>query len=161
VVTTVTLSKSLGAQGGAVLGPRRVIDHLVDTARSFIFDTGLAPACAAAALAALRLLRAEPHRADRARDLAVRLAGRLRAAGLHTSHPEAAVVSVRANSPEAAVAWAQACRSAGVAVGCFRPPSVPDGVSRLRLTARADLRADELDRAVDVITRTAPVRAPS
>jgi 8-amino-7-oxononanoate synthase len=161
VVTTVTLSKSLGAQGGAVLGPRRVIDHLVDTARSFIFDTGLAPACAAAALAALRLLRAEPHRADRVRDLSVRLADRLRAAGLHTSHPEAAVVSVRANSPEAAVAWAQACRSAGVAVGCFRPPSVPDGVSRLRLTARADLRTDELERAVDVITRTAPVPAQS
>ncbi|MGH3569825.1 MAG: aminotransferase class I/II-fold pyridoxal phosphate-dependent enzyme, partial [Pseudonocardia sp.] len=62
VVATVTLSKSLASQGGAVLGPAAVIAHLVDTARSFIFDTGLAPACVGAALAALRVLRAEPHR---------------------------------------------------------------------------------------------------
>ena len=63
VVVTVTLSKSLGSQGGAVLGPARVIDHLVNAARTFIFDTGLAPAAAGAALAALRLLRREPERA--------------------------------------------------------------------------------------------------
>lgn len=66
VVTTVTLSKSLGSQGGAVLGPAHVIDHLVNAARTFIFDTGLAPAAAGAALAALRLLRREPERATRA-----------------------------------------------------------------------------------------------
>ncbi|MFC7184538.1 aminotransferase class I/II-fold pyridoxal phosphate-dependent enzyme, partial [Kitasatospora paranensis] len=56
-VATVTLSKSLGSQGGAVLGPRRVVRHMVETARTFIFDTGLAAAAAAAALGALRLLR--------------------------------------------------------------------------------------------------------
>ncbi len=72
VVVTVTLSKSLGSQGGAVLGPARVIDHLVNAARTFIFDTGLAPAAAGAALAALRLLRREPERAARARAVAQR-----------------------------------------------------------------------------------------
>ncbi|WP_060907515.1 aminotransferase class I/II-fold pyridoxal phosphate-dependent enzyme, partial [Streptomyces scabiei] len=56
VVVTLTLSKSLGSQGGAVLGPAAVIDHLVNAARTFIFDTGLAPAATGAALAALRLL---------------------------------------------------------------------------------------------------------
>ncbi|MZG17261.1 aminotransferase class I/II-fold pyridoxal phosphate-dependent enzyme, partial [Streptomyces sp. SID5914] len=70
VVVTVTLSKSLGAQGGAVLGPARVIAHLVNAARTFIFDTGLAPAAAGAALAALRLLGREPERAARARAVA-------------------------------------------------------------------------------------------
>ncbi|MEV8204408.1 aminotransferase class I/II-fold pyridoxal phosphate-dependent enzyme, partial [Streptomyces sp. NPDC079189] len=60
IVATATLSKSLGSQGGAVLGPARVIDHLVNAARTFIFDTGLAPAAAGAALASLRLLRREP-----------------------------------------------------------------------------------------------------
>ena len=60
VVVTVTLSKALGSQGGAVVGSAAVIAHLVDTARSFIFDTGLAPACVGGALAALRVLRAEP-----------------------------------------------------------------------------------------------------
>ncbi|HET9381032.1 MAG TPA: 8-amino-7-oxononanoate synthase, partial [Streptomyces sp.] len=70
--------------------------------------------------------------------------------------PDAAVVSVRAPSPEGAVDWAARCRAAGLAVGCFRPPSVPDGVSRLRLTARADLSGEQLDQAVRVIGGTRP-----
>ncbi|MEU5088662.1 8-amino-7-oxononanoate synthase [Streptomyces sp. NPDC021356] len=156
VVVTVTLSKSLGSQGGAVLGPARVIDHLVNTARTFIFDTGLAPAAAGAALAALRLLSREPERAARARAVATELHTRLTAAGLRAVRPEAAVVSVRAPSPEDAVRWAAHCRAAGLAVGCFRPPSVPDGVSRLRLTARADLSAAQIERAVRVIGETRP-----
>ncbi|MCX4231202.1 MULTISPECIES: 8-amino-7-oxononanoate synthase [Streptomyces] len=152
VVTTVTLSKSLGSQGGAVLGPAHVIDHLVNAARTFIFDTGLAPAAAGAALAALRLLRGEPQRAARARAVATALYERLTAEGLEAVRPDAAVVSVRAPSPEQALRWAARCRAAGLAVGCFRPPSVPDGVSRLRLTARADLTDEQLDRAVNVLT---------
>lgn len=156
VVTTVTLSKSLGTQGGAVLGPRRVIKHLVETARSFIFDTGLAPGSVAAALASLQVLRDEPDRPGRALRAATGLADRLGTAGLAVSTPTAAVVSVRAPSPEQAVSWAQECRDAGVWVGCFRPPSVPDGISRLRLTARADLTEEELDRAAEVIVKFAP-----
>ncbi|GAB2965135.1 8-amino-7-oxononanoate synthase [Streptomyces pseudoechinosporeus] len=152
VVTTVTLSKSFGSQGGAVLGPARVIDHLVNAARTFIFDTGLAPAAAGAALAALRLLRREPERAARARAVATTLYSGLTAEGLEAVRPDAAVVSVRAPSPEQAVRWAADCREAGLAVGCFRPPSVPDGISRLRLTARADLTDGQLDRAVRVIS---------
>ncbi|WP_116048372.1 8-amino-7-oxononanoate synthase [Amycolatopsis palatopharyngis] len=156
VVTTITLSKSLGAQGGAVLGPRRVIRHLVDTARSFIFDTALAPGSAAAALAALGVLRGEPDLATKVRTTAQNLAMRLGDAGLSVSAPAAAVVSVRAPSAEDAVAWAARCAEQGIRVGCFRPPSVPDGVSRLRLTARADLTESDVDRAVAVITETAP-----
>lgn len=156
VVTTVTLSKSLGSQGGAVLGPARVIRHLTENARTFIFDTGLAPASAGAALAALRLVLDEPDRPGRARRVARELSRRLSAAGFQASTPDAAVVSVRAPSPEAAVRWAAGCRDAGVVVGCFRPPSVPDGISRLRLTARADLTEAEITAAVDVLVRTAP-----
>ncbi|WP_369360308.1 8-amino-7-oxononanoate synthase [Streptomyces sp. cg2] len=157
VVATVTLSKSLGAQGGAVLGPARVVEHLVNTARSFIFDTGLAPAAAGGALTALRLLRREPQRPARVRQVARELHARLTAAGLTAVRPDAAVVSVRAPSPEAAVRWAADCRAAGLAVGCFRPPSVPDGVSRLRLTARADLTDAQIATAADTILATAPV----
>jgi 8-amino-7-oxononanoate synthase len=156
VVVTATLSKSLGSQGGVVLGPARVIDHLVNAARTFIFDTGLAPAAAGAALAALRLLEREPRRAARAREVAAELHARLTAAGLEAVRPDAAVVSVRAPSPEQAVRWAADCRTAGLAVGCFRPPSVPDGISRLRLTARADLSGAEIERAVRVIGETRP-----
>ncbi|MFD7090416.1 8-amino-7-oxononanoate synthase [Streptomyces sp. NPDC059896] len=156
VVATVTLSKSLGSQGGAVLGPARVIAHLVNAARTFIFDTGLAPAAVGGALASLRLLRREPERADRAREVARTLHRRLTAAGLTAVRPDAAVVSVRAPSPEAAVRWAAECRAAGLAVGCFRPPSVPDGISRIRLTARADLTDQQIGTAVDTIVALAP-----
>jgi 8-amino-7-oxononanoate synthase len=158
VVTTVTLSKSLGAQGGAIVGPRRVIHHLVDMARSFIFDTGLAPASTAAALTALRVLRDEPERSGRVLANASVLAERLAAAGFPTSRPAAAVIAVRAASPEDAVEWSLRCRAAGVLVGCFRPPSVPDQVSRLRLTVRADLTEADLDRAVEVVTEAAPAK---
>ncbi|MFF9605711.1 8-amino-7-oxononanoate synthase [Streptomyces sp. NPDC014684] len=156
VVATATLSKSLGSQGGVVLGPARVVAQLVNAARTFIFDTGLAPAAAGAALAALRLLRREPARAKRARAVAAELHARLTAAGLEAVRPDAAVVSVRAPSPERAVRWAADCRTAGLAVGCFRPPSVPDGISRLRLTARADLSGAEIERAVRVIREARP-----
>jgi len=156
VVGTATLSKSLGAQGGVVLGPAAVIEHLVNAARTFIFDTGLAPAAAGAALGALRVLRREPERAGRARAVARDFHRSLVAAGLDATAPDACVVSVRAPSPEDAVAWAARCREEGLAVGCFRPPSVPDGISRLRLTARCDLTDAEVDRAVAVIVRTAP-----
>ncbi|MDX3073903.1 8-amino-7-oxononanoate synthase [Streptomyces sp. NPDC088354] len=158
LVCTATLSKSLGSQGGVVLGPARVIGHLVNAARTFIFDTGLAPAATGAALGALRLLRREPDRAARAREVARELYERLAAAGLETTAPDACVVSVRAPSPEAAVQWAADCREAGLGVGCFRPPSVPDGISRLRLTARADLTDREIGDAVGTIVRTAPPR---
>jgi 8-amino-7-oxononanoate synthase len=159
VITTITLSKSLGAQGGAVLGPRRVIRHLMETARTFIFDTGLAPASAAAALSALNVLREEPDRPNRVREVATTLSFRLKEAGFLVTEPDAAVISVQAPSPEAALQWADECRAAGVWVGCFRPPSVPDKISRLRLTARADLTDADVDRAVEVITRCAPAGA--
>ncbi|MCF3119595.1 8-amino-7-oxononanoate synthase [Streptomyces arenae] len=155
-VVTLTLSKSLGSQGGAVLGPAEVIAHLVNAARTFIFDTGLAPAAVGAALTSLRLLRREPERAARAREVAAELHRRLTAEGLAAVRPDAAVVSVRAPSPELAVRWAADCRAEGLAVGCFRPPSVPDGISRLRLTARADLTGAQIADAVRVISRSAP-----
>jgi 8-amino-7-oxononanoate synthase len=139
VVATVTLSKSLGSQGGAVLGPVEVRDHLIDTARTFIFDTGLAPAAAGAALGALRLLAADPSLAARSRARARELA---RVAG--APEPASAVVSVVLGAPERAVAAAATCRAHGVAVGCFRPPTVPPGTSRLRLSARADLTEDDV-----------------
>ncbi|RBM20007.1 8-amino-7-oxononanoate synthase [Prauserella sp. PE36] len=156
VVTTITLSKALGAQGGAVLGPRRVIKHLVDTARSFIFDTGLAPGSAAAALAALGVLKEEPDLPGKVLTAAQGLANGLREAGFRVSTPYGAVVSVHAPSPDAAVTWAASCAEHGIRVGCFRPPSVPDGVSRLRLTAHAALAESDVERAVKVITEVAP-----
>jgi 8-amino-7-oxononanoate synthase len=146
VVATVTLSKALGSQGGAVLGPAAVVAHLVDTARSFIFDTGLAPASVGAALAALRVVRDEPERPA----VVLQVAGALAdAAGVPA--PPSAVVAVVLGEPEVAVAAAQRCADRGLRVGCFRPPSVPEGTSRLRLTARATLTDAELVRVREAL----------
>lgn len=148
VVMTTTLSKALGSQGGVVLGPEPIRAHLIDAARPFIFDTGLAPAAVGAAWAALRVLIAEPQRAQAVLDHAAELA---RISG-DSAVPDSAVVSVILGEPEIAVAAAAACLDRGVRVGCFRPPTVPEGTSRLRLTARASLTADEMDLARLVLT---------
>lgn len=147
VVVTTTLSKALGTQGGAVLGPRAVRDHLVDTARPFIFDTGLTPAAVGAAQAALGVLTGEPWRARAVLDNAAALAESCAVAEV----PRSAVVSVILGEPQAAVAAAAACLDGGVVVGCFRPPSVPSGTSRLRLTARASLSQEDLSTARRVL----------
>jgi 8-amino-7-oxononanoate synthase len=147
VVRTVTLSKSLGAQGGAVLGASDVIDTLVGTGRAFIFDTGLAPPSTAASLAALRLLAAQPGLACQARANTRRLAALASDCGLAVTETGAAVVRIGLGDPELAVAAQRICASHGVLVGCFRPPSVPAGGSCLRLTARAGLTGDDFDAA--------------
>lgn len=147
VVRTLTLSKSLGSQGGVAIGSPEVVDHLINTARSFIFDSALAPAAAGGALAALDVLRTEPERAIRARQRASQLAALVR-----QPEPSAAIVPVPIGSAERAAGIAAACLREGVRVGCFRPPSVPYGRSTLRLTGRATMTDDEMARAADVLT---------
>jgi 8-amino-7-oxononanoate synthase len=156
VVLTATLSKSLGGAGGVVAGPAALVRHLIDTGRTFIYDTAPPPAVVAGVHAALRIARAaEDRRAvvTRRGELTVQ---RLRTAGFEVSPPAAGVLSVPAPGPEAAVAWAADCRDRGVAVGCFRPPSTPDGSSRLRLTLNAGIAAADFARALDVIVECAP-----
>ena len=122
--------------------------HLIDAARPFIFDTGLAPSAVGAASAALWILIAAPWRAQSVLDHASALAEMCGVA----ERPESAVVSVIIGEPEVALAAAVACLERGVRVGCFRPPTVPAGTSRLRLTARASLSDDEMALAREVRT---------
>jgi 8-amino-7-oxononanoate synthase len=142
-----TLSKSLASQGGAVLGPPVLREHLINRARPFIFDTGLTPAACAAALAALHILAEDPSRPNAIHTTATRLA-----AACNVTPSAGAVVSVPMPGPREAVQAASLCLENGVRVGSFRPPSVPDGISRLRLTAHAGLSLEDLDRACEVIT---------
>jgi 8-amino-7-oxononanoate synthase len=156
VVVTATLSKAFGAAGGVVAGPAELRRHLVDTGRTFIYDTALPPAVAAGAGAALGILRdGDALRAELA-DRAAYACRRLRAAGLDVPTPAGGVLSVTAPGPEQAVAWADACRDSGVAVGCFRPPSTPDSRSRLRLTINLGVARVDFERAVDVIVKERP-----
>ena len=148
VVVTATLSKALGAQGGVVLTSERVREHLISSARTFIFDTGLAPAAVGAARAALGVLRRDPALTSRVVEVAEHLA-----AVTGAEQPRSAVVSVILGDPASAVSAASRCLELGVRVGCFRPPSVPEGTARLRLTARADLSDADLARAGEVLSQ--------
>jgi 8-amino-7-oxononanoate synthase len=148
VVVTMTLSKALGSQGGAVLGSPALVDHLVNRARPFIYDTGLAPAAAGGALEALRIVAAEPALPERARACAVTLAD---AVGVEP--PAGAVLSVPVSGPREALAAQAELAESGLRVGCFRPPSVPDGISRLRLTASARITGPDLDDATVVLAK--------
>jgi 8-amino-7-oxononanoate synthase len=151
IVRTVTLSKSLGAQGGAVLAAPEIVELLVNTARPFIFDTGLAPASTGSALAALRVLVAESHRVDDVRRVAAALAAVVSGLGVETVSPAAAVVPAFLGDPRRAFEAAAHCLDLGVHVGCFRPPSVPVGRSCLRMTARADLTDADVATVSDVL----------
>lgn len=148
VVVTATLSKALGAQGGAVLGAPAVIEHLVNRARPFIFDTALAPAPTAGALAALRILRHNPELPARVRRRVTSLATRL-----DIAVPAGAVLSVPMPSPRVAIEAQADCLDQGVRVGCFRPPSVPDGISRLRITTSAGLTDEDWQHTVEVLVK--------
>lgn len=141
VVTTMTLSKSLGSQGGVVLGAPEVIDHLIDTARSFIFDTGLTPAAVGAALEATRIIASEPGLAKQVLERAADLAEIL---GVEPT--DSAVIPRIVGDAQAAYDLSVALSEKGVHVGCFRPPSVPPGTARLRVTARANLTDADLER---------------
>lgn len=121
-----------------------MIQTLVDTGRSFIFDTGLAPGSVAAALAAVDILHHQPELPGRVRTMARELAAVARDLGLESGDPAGAVVPVVLGPPEIALRAALICVEHGVRVGCFRPPSVPVGRSCLRLTARANLSSDDL-----------------
>ena len=151
MVATATLSKSFGAQGGVVLGSLAVREHLINRARPFIYDTGLAPAAAGGALAALRVVQADPGLAGRVRGNAAILAN---AAGVGA--PAGAVLSVAMPGPHEALASVAAAAGHGLRIGCFRPPSTPDGISRLRLTAHAHHTDEELALAAKVLRLLVP-----
>lgn len=156
VIVTATLSKALGGAGGVVAGPEPLIRHLIDTGRTFIFDTALPPAIAAGVTAAIRLARSGDEARARLHRRAALINATLSAAGLAVTAPAGGVVSVEAPSAEAAWAWAGACRGKGLAVGCFRPPSTPDNRSRLRLTVNAGVPEAEFLRALEIIVAARP-----
>jgi 8-amino-7-oxononanoate synthase len=149
VVTTITLSKSLGAQGGAVLGDAAIRDHLIDTGRSFIFDTGLNPAAAGAALQAAHIIAGEPELSKAVLTRAAELAA---AAGVVAT--DSAVIPVIIGEAQQAYDRSIALRDKGIQVGCFRPPSVPVGTARLRVTSRATLTDADVERFRQALMET-------
>ena len=138
-----TLSKTLGSLGGFVAGPATHIDLLVNRARSFIFTTASTPADTAAALAALRVLRSPEGEA---------LVARLRAhvGRVRAGHPSP-IVPIVLGDEQRALDAAAALLERGLVVPAIRPPTVPVGTSRLRVTLSAAHTDDDVDRLLDAL----------
>jgi 8-amino-7-oxononanoate synthase len=137
VIKVGTLSKALGAQGGFVCGSRRLIDWLVNFARPYIFSTALAPPTAAAARRAVAIVRAEPERRRHVLALAQLLRDRLQALGYPERGSCCQIVPLIVGEAEEAVRLSRRLEECGLLVPAIRPPSVPEGTARLRISLTA------------------------
>jgi 8-amino-7-oxononanoate synthase len=148
-----TLSKALGAQGGYVAGDRDLCDYLRTLDRGFVFTTALAPAAAGAALAALDVVRDQPRRRERLRELVRRLVEGARAQGWTVLPTDSAVVGVLVGEAADALAVGASLRADRVWAPAIRPPSVPPGTARMRLTVMATHEDRHLDWALAALAR--------
>lgn len=129
-----TLSKALGCSGGFVAGSRPLVDWLSNRARSYVFSTAPPPVIAAAARAALKIVRNEPSRREQLRTAADELRERLRADGWDTGRSTTQVIPIYLRDAARTMAASEALRSRGLFVPGIRPPSVPEGESLLRVS---------------------------
>jgi 8-amino-7-oxononanoate synthase len=142
---TSTFGKALGLFGAAVSGPRAVIDHLVDHARSFVFTTAPPPLLLWAVEAALDRIEAEPWRRQRTLGLARRLRDELARRGVACTPGDGPIVPVVVGDNRRALAVAEEVQAAGFDVRAVRPPTVPDGTARLRLSVHASHSTEQID----------------
>ena len=149
LVQTGTLSKALGSQGGFVAASSAVCDWLVNAARPFVYSTGLCPAACGAALQSLKILEKEPGRVARLRDVTTKLAHGLKELGFDAQSQPSPIVPVLLGSENAALKCSEELLDRGVWCPAIRPPTVPRGTSRLRVTANAALSDEEIERALN------------
>jgi len=150
-----TLGKALGSYGAYVCADEPIIELLVNTARPFIFSTALPPPSTGAALAALELLTDRPGLVEHLRANAAILTEALEAQGLRTNGSRTQIVPVIAGDPRRAMELCERALEGGVFAQAVRPPTVPAGGSRLRMTVMANHAAEELRLAARVIGRAA------
>jgi 8-amino-7-oxononanoate synthase len=150
-----TLGKALGSYGAYVCASEQMIRYLVNSARALIFSTAPAPPAVAGALAALELIEAHPDRVDRLRARSNTLRSALAAEGFRVSESETQIVPLLAGREDAALALCRSALERGVFAQAIRPPTVPAGTSRLRLTAMASHTPTELRYAARVLGESA------
>jgi 8-amino-7-oxononanoate synthase len=146
-----TLGKALGSYGAYVCASSELVDYLINVARPFIFSTAPPPPTVAAAIAALELLESNPHRVERLQSNARMMRDALLAEGLPLGPSETQIVPVMVGDPEATVQLSERALERGIFAQGIRPPTVPEGTSRLRLATMATHRGAELVRAAKVL----------
>jgi 8-amino-7-oxononanoate synthase len=161
-VITGTLGKALGSYGAYVLCDKPMAKYLVNTARTLIFSTALPPPAVAAAIASLELLRSQPRRVDKLQRNATVLRDALGERGIDTGGSETQIVPLIVGDAAAAVKATELALERGVFAQAIRPPTVPDGSSRLRLAVMASHTKSELREAAETLARVlGPVRRPA
>ncbi len=145
VIRVGTLSKALGSYGGFVAGPCSLTRWLVNRARGFIFSTGLPPACLGAASAALDVLESEPTLGPTLLARAARFRQTLRTRGLDPGPSASPIVPIVVGDNHRAVCLSRALEEAGIVCSAIRPPTVPPGTARLRLTVTLGHADADLD----------------
>jgi glycine C-acetyltransferase/8-amino-7-oxononanoate synthase len=146
-----TLGKALGSYGAYVCANRETTDYLLNTARSFVFSTALPPSVAAAGLAALELLESQPERVERLGTNARVLRGALASEGLEVGGSATQIVPVPVGDAGTAMELCERLLERGVFAQGIRPPTVPEGSSRLRFTVMSTHRREELERAAKLV----------
>ena len=137
--------KALGVAGAFVAGPSWAIVYLEQRARPFIFSTAAPPAVAAALDASLDVIADEPERRQRVHELARYLRAQLTAAGVPVPDCDSPIIPIIVGENDRAVAVAAALQRAGFDVRAIRPPTVPAGTARLRISVNAGLSEEILD----------------
>ena len=156
VVIVGTLSKALGAVGGFVAAERTIVSYLLNRSRSFIFTTGMTPAAVAAAGAAVDLLEEEPWRRERALALAARLRDGLVERGYPETQSVTQIVPQVIGDAAEAVTMERRLRGAGVLARAIRPPTVPEGTSRVRFNVMATHTEADIQTVLDAVAAPAP-----
>lgn len=154
-VSIATLSKALGCVGGVVCASQLFCEALVNFGRAYVFSTSVPPGAAAAAEAALGVLRDEPARQARVRDLARRVRAELASRGFQIPPGDAPIVPVILGDATRALAAAEQLRAVGMLVPAVRPPTVPCNGSRLRVTLSCEHTDDEVEVLVEALRRLA------
>ena len=155
-----TAGKALGVSGAFVGGSAQAVDYLIQLARPFIFSTAAPPPIAAALEATLTLLASEPRRREQLRHRARYLRERLSAAGINIPSGSSQIIPVVIGENAPAVAVSRELQEAGFDVRAIRPPTVPAGTARLRISVNVNLCEDTLDRFVAALASTMRKFAP-
>jgi 8-amino-7-oxononanoate synthase len=148
VITVHTCGKALGAMGALVVGPRTVRDFLINRGRAFIYATAPSPLMAAAVRASLEICRYDPQRRERLYRL-VAFAGRELTTKSRFAASGSQIQPLVVGSDTAAVSLATTMKSRGYDIRAIRPPTVPEGTSRLRLTITLNVAEADITRFVD------------
>jgi 8-amino-7-oxononanoate synthase len=147
-----TAGKALGAAGALVAGPAWAIEYLIQRARPFVFSTAAPPAIAAAIEASLTIVETEPERRQRVVARAAYLRAALRRGGLDVPEGISQIIPVVVGDNDRAMSVAKALQAQGFDVRAIRPPSVPEGTARLRISVNAGLSERELGAFASVLS---------